>query len=644
MLHDIRWTSEKIAQRLRLVESLVYRGEEPLRPFDLLGLEGPHVGFSPDPEVGGAGWVPVAPNSYWLGPNRDFVLRTQFRVPADWIEEQNTALYLPIGEAGDFSHPEALVYIDGVPTASCDRHHQEILVPLQYCDAQPHTLHLHGWTGGTHLLRWGGESTDRVRRSAERFLMGECAVVQIDQPTRDFVAVARVALGTANQLPANDPARANLFNALNDAFNVLDTREPLGQRFYSSVPEAHDTLLKGIDAAGNPLGVDVTAVGHAHIDVAWLWTLGQTRRKAGRTFHNVIRLMEQYPQFRFTQSQPQLYDYVREDYPELFQAIGRRISSGQWEPIGGMWVEADCNLSGSESLARQFLLGRQFFREQFGEGSESDVLWLPDVFGYAWNLPQLIKEAGLSYFFTIKIGWSQYNRFPYDSFWWQGLDGTKVLTHFSPTKEHGSAFASTYNARATAEQVLSTWTNFQQKDWGEPGKIPPLLMSYGYGDGGGGPTRQMIENIDQLAAFPSMPQVQPGKVIDFFQRLEETAGERLPTWNGELYLEYHRGTYTSQARNKRANRKSEFLLHDAEFLAALAAVIDTGYSYPHETLRRAWKLVCLNQFHDIIPEAVLAPYMVSHCSNMLKYSACVNTFVKRHWQQLGRCSTAICWL
>jgi alpha-mannosidase len=439
------------------------------------------------------------------------------------------------------------------------------------------------------------------RNLAERLWLGECALVQIDQPTRDFVALARVALGTADQLEENEPARGHLYNALDEAFKVLDTREPFEEGFYESVPEAYQVLRKGIESAGNPMDVPVTAVGHAHIDVAWLWTLDQTRRKAGRSFYNVLRLMEQFPEYRFVQSQPQLYDYVRQDYPQLFSDIQKRVQSGDWEAIGGMWVEADCNLTGSEPLARQFVLGRQFFKKYFGDDAESPVLWLPDVFGYAWNLPQLIKEAGLEYFFTIKIGWSQYNRLPYDSFWWQGLDGSKVLTHFSPTKEPGSSFASTYNATATPGQVISTWTNFQQKDWGRPGQVPPLLMSYGYGDGGGGPTREMQENLREMARFPAVPRVTRGKVIDFFRELEDKAGDLLPTWNGELYLEYHRGTYTTQSRSKRANRKSEFLLHDVEFLSAMAATLDADFIYPYTSLQQMWELVCLNQFHDILP-------------------------------------------
>ncbi len=385
-----------------------------------------------------------------------------------------------------------------------------------------------------------------------------------------------------------------LLNALDAAFKLIDLREPFGDAFYASIPAALDALQAGIDAAGKPLDVSIVATGHAHIDVAWLWTLGQTRRKAGRTFHTVMRLMEQFPDYHFTQSQPQLYDYVRQDYPQLFEQIKERIVDKRWEPIGGMWVEADCNLSGPESLARQFLLGRSFFRQHFGD-VDSPVLWLPDVFGYAWNLPQLIKEAGLEYFFTIKIGWSQYNRLPYDSFWWQGLDGTAVLTHFSTTPDFGS-YASTYNANAAPRQVLGTWTNFQQKELQHE-----LLMAFGYGDGGGGPTREMLENIREMKSFPATPQMRQAPVKEFFRNLEEQSGDRLPTWNGELYLELHRGTYTTQSRNKRANRKSEFLLHDAEFAATLASLVALGYDYPLAELGRAWELVCLNQFHDIIP-------------------------------------------
>jgi alpha-mannosidase len=597
MRHSIRWTAPKIKKRLEEITLLVYRQGELIPPFSYLELSGP-MEFDWQAEIDASIWNEISYHSYWGFPRTNFILSTTFKIPTGWKEKGPVALFLPIGIAGDFSHPEALVLVDGQPYAACDRHHQEILLSKEWIDGKSHSLLLHGWTGV------GGSTVGYPNKKLQ---MEPCKVVQIDQPTRDLVALTRVALGIAEHLDANNPAHHHLMTVLDEAYRGLDLRLPIGTAFYESVPEVYKTLRMGIDQAGPPMSVDITAVGHAHIDVAWLWILGQTRQKAGRTFHNVIRLMEQFPEFQFTQSQPQLYAFVQEDFPELFEAIKKRIRDQRWEPIGGMWVEADCNLSGPESLVRQFLLGRSYFRKNFGEGAESPVLWLPDVFGYAWNLPQLIKEAGMDYFFTIKIGWSQYNRLPYDSFWWQGLDGTKILTHFSTTKNPKSAHASTYNSDASPGQTVGTWFNFQQKDYGPPGSTPRLLMSYGWGDGGGGPTREMLENIRLMSRFPSAPRIHTGSAHEFFKKLDQESGEYLPTWNGELYLEYHRGTYTTQASMKRANRKSEFLLHDAEFLAVFADLMDGKGEYPAEKFNTAWKLICLNQFHDIIPGSSIGP-------------------------------------
>ena len=596
MSHKIRWTAQHVNRSLETIEPLVYRQSQDLAPFRFKVLHGPESDPLTGLDIDDHRWPIVESSSYWAEWFTDFTLRTHFLIPETWDAAAPIALHLPLGISGDFSHPEALAYIDGRPFAACDRHHQEILLEPAWHDGQPHQLALHGWTG----RGWEPPA------SGSRPLMGHCRLVQIDMPARSFINTARVALGVAEALDENDPAHGRLLNALAAAFKHLNLQEPFGDDFYDGIPAAHQLLQEGIAACGPALDVTIFAAGHAHIDVAWLWTLAQTRRKAGRTFHTVLRLMEQFPDYHFTQSQPQLYDYVRQDYPDLFSAIQQRAAEGRWEPTGGMWVEADCNLSGGESLARQFLLGRTFFREHFGTGAESPVLWLPDVFGYSWALPQLIKLAGLEYFFTIKIGWNQYNRLPYDSFWWQGLDGTRVLTHFSTTPDSEDSFASTYNAKASPYNVIGTWRNFQQKE-----EQHSLLMAYGFGDGGGGPTREMLENLQEMSAFPAFPQTKQGKVIDFFQAMETEAGPVLPTWNGELYLEIHRGTYTTQARNKHANRRSEFLLHDAEFLASYAAIIAAQeaqsaaiaqeYSYPHQELNQAWRLVCLNQFHDIIP-------------------------------------------
>ena len=595
--HDIRFTAKKAARLLALIEPLVIRRREPLAPLEFLPLDSPLD--TPDPLALAhrpGKWQAVPPYTTWGLPSLSFVMRGRFIVPHCFVADEPVSLLLPLGESGDFSHPEALVAIDGVWYATADRHHQEFPLTPAHCDGDIHELLLHGWTG---LL--GELSGDRTRQ----LMMRECAVVQVDAPTRAFHTLAQVAMEGANLLDELEPARARLYNALDSAMRLLDTRDPLGDAFYASVPAALDALREGVMQAGPPRDAEIVAAGHAHIDVAWLWTLGQTRRKAGRTFYNALRLMDEFPDFHFTQSQPQLYEYTAQDYPEALEGIRQRVREGRWEPIGGMWVEADCNLSGAESLARQFLLGRTWFREQFGHDAESPVLWLPDVFGYAWNLPQLIRLAGLEYFFTIKIGWNQYNKMPFDSFWWQGLDGTRVLTHFSTAPEHpwqGGPDAAalmnsaTYNADLTAFTALGSWAKLQHK---EAQRV--MLMSYGYGDGGGGPTRQMNRNAGVLRDFPALPRVTQGRVIDFFRRLDLESAAQLPVWNAELYLELHRGTYTTQSRNKRANRKSEFRLHDAEFLAVAASLLDASSAYPQAAFRDAWKVVCLNQFHDIIP-------------------------------------------
>jgi alpha-mannosidase len=586
--HKVRWTQLKITQRLTLIAPLVYRQRHPLPNFRYTTLLNPLDTPSVGPDVDDSLWETILPNTYWGTWITDFVLRTTFEIPADWDASVPVALYLPLGESGDFSHPETLAYIDGQAYAAADRHHQEVLLPNSLRDGQSHQLALHGWTG---LGGW--ENSDMKTK----LFMRECAVVQIDAPTREFIALARVTLDVANHLGENDQIKGLLYNALDEAFNILDTRDPLGtEAFYESVPTALETLKRGTAIAGNPMNVDIVGVGHAHIDVAWLWTLGQTIRKSGRTFSTVLRLMEQHPGYTFSQSQPQLYQYTQEYYPEIFAQIKERVKEGRWELMGGTWVEPDCNAIGSESLARQFLLGRNYFRKHFGN-VDTPVLWLPDTFGYSCALPQLIKQAGMKYFITHKMSWNQYNQMPNQLLWWQGLDGTRVLTHFltTPSDWVYLPHATTYNGLVNAAEVFGTWNNFRQKETHNE-----LITAYGYGDGGGGPTREMLENIEQLGNFPGAPRVRYGTVREFMERVEHDVAERLPLWNGEFYLEYHRGTYTGQARNKRNNRKSEFLLHDAEFLAAWAALA-TDYQYPYEDVNKAWKLICLNQFHDILP-------------------------------------------
>jgi alpha-mannosidase len=590
--HTVRWTLQKAEVRYKLLQTLLYRRQMPLTGYAYMPLAGPQVAPPVQPGIDTSTWQPITPPTTFADWRTDFCIRTTFAIPSDWDTSQGPlVIYWLLNRPHSPAGPEALAYIDGEPVCGIDRFHHEIPLNPQLADGKPHNLALHGWTSFSE-------------HSVEPIPEVQSAVLaQVEPAIRHFLALYRMALGTARSLPDNSPVRAGLLNALNAALARLDLQEPFGDRFYACVEDACQALESGIHAAGPAHPGDVAAAGHAHIDVAWLWTLGQTHRKTAHTFRNVLTLMKEFPDFLFSQSQPQLYDFIRRDDPALFSEIQQQVQTGRWEPMGGMWVEADCNLSGAESLVRQFLYGRQFFTEQFGVKTDSPVLWLPDVFGYCWSLPQLIKEAGLQYFFTIKIGWNQYNKLPWDSFWWQGIDGTRVLTHCSPTPDLGGYGASTYNAEAEPVQILGSRLQFKQPEL----TTAPVLMSFGYGDGGGGPTCEMLENIHLAANFPGLPATHFSRVSDFFAELEHSSADRLPTWDGELYFEYHRGTYTTQSKLKRANRKNEFLLHDTEFLWSWVKCLAPETEPPTHDLREAWHVVCLNQFHDVLPGSSIGP-------------------------------------
>jgi alpha-mannosidase len=326
--------------------------------------------------------------------------------------------------------------------------------------------------------------------------------------------------------------------------------------------------------------------GHAHLDLAWLWPIEETRRKARRTYYTVTGLMGRYPELTFNQSSAQLYAFVEEDDPELFETIRESIGSKRWEPIGGMWVEPDTNMPCGESLVRQLLYGQRYFQSRFG--STHDVCWLPDCFGFTPALPQLLLGAGISGFFTHKLNWSETNRFPYDLFWWEGLDGSRVLAHGFNNPAGG------YNGVLGPAAAVGTWTNYQQK-----GKWPKSLLTIGHGDGAGGPTGEMVERGRELASFPLVPEMSFGRVSEFYgEVLDATEGPDLPWWSGELYFEFHRGTLTSQGRLKRLHRRAERDLIAAETLASVRHLL--GGPRP-DSLEHLWHILLRNQFHDILP-------------------------------------------
>ncbi len=427
----------------------------------------------------------------------------------------------------------------------------------------------------------------------------------LDRKSEDFYYDASVPYQIATLLPSEHPARLQIIDALNQALNLIDLRRNSDQ-YEASLAAARqhlsETLYAKAAADDNPV---VSCVGHTHIDVAWLWPLSVTRRKVVRSFATALSLMDRYPEFIFMSSQPQLYKFIEEEAPELFERIRQRVKEGRWEANGAMFVEADCNIASGEALVRQILVGTRYFEQAFGV--TNDVLWLPDVFGYSAALPQIMQKSGLPYFMTTKISWNETNKMPYDTFQWEGIDGSRVLTHFIPTRDYNQPSETgsfktdhftTYNGELKPSQVMGGWQRYQQKDLNRD-----VLMAFGFGDGGGGPTRVMLENQRRLSrGLPGSPQTHMSTVHDFFAKLDaETSGKKeLPDWVGELYLEYHRGTYTSMARNKNYNRRAEFAWLNTEW-SQLTAWLFGLSQYPRAAIDEGWETVLRNQFHDILP-------------------------------------------
>ena len=424
----------------------------------------------------------------------------------------------------------------------------------------------------------------------------------LDKTARDVYYDFSVPLETAHCYGADDLERVEILRELNTAATMLELVDD-AETYRASAREAsayiHEKLF------GRESSVRISAIGHTHIDVAWLWRLRQTREKAGRSFATVLQLMREYPDYSFMSPQAQLYDYVRQDYPEIFEEIKQRVQEGRWEAEGSMWVESDTNVISGESLVRQFLVGKRFFRDAFGV--DNKIMWLPDVFGYSASLPQIMKLADIDYFMTTKISWNEMDCQPFDTFRWKGIDGSEVLAHFIPSisgENMQDGFQTTYTASLRPDYMINGWRRYSDKDLNQG-----FLTTYGYGDGGGGPTRFMLENGKRMReGIVGCPKTEPEFARTFFDKLNEEVRDnpRLPTWQGELYLEFHRGTLTSQARNKRWNRKSEFMMHDCETLCASAHAL-LGADYPAAELLEDWKLILLNQFHDIIPGSSIKP-------------------------------------
>ncbi len=365
---------------------------------------------------------------------------------------------------------------------------------------------------------------------------------------------------------------------------LVDVAHILRDGTADEVRRARAVLAPLLKKRGGDPSLQISAIGHAHMDLAWLWPIRETIRKGARTFSTALALMDEYPGYVFGASQPQYFAWIKERYPLLYAKIKRRVKEGRLEPQGAMWVEADTNISGGEALVRQLLYGKRFFRDEFG--LDVRYLWLPDVFGYNAALPQMLKKAGVDYFSTQKLSWSLINQFPHQSFNWQGIDGTTVLTHMLPEE--------TYNSPALPRSLIKLEKNYHDKGISEH-----ALLVFGIGDGGGGPGEEHLERLSRIKNLAGLCPVTQEPVARFFPQWAAQA-DRFPTWVGELYLERHQGTLTTNARNKWYNRKMELALRELEWTSVLLGVLD-GAPYPQDFLDQTWREVLLYQFHDILP-------------------------------------------
>lgn len=585
-------TFEKLNELAKHLAATIYRDAIPLTNWQIVDDLGYGAPLPPD---GDPAWQPLPNEGLWSGRLRWAWMKTSATIPAAFagkpagLRLQFEALPNRPG-VEIFSPPEALVTVRGLetPPQTIDLIHHDVWLTEDAPAGQPLEI---------VLDMFGGSSMEAGHRV--RFLRAELA--WIDREAEALYWDARVLLDTIAALPEAAPGRGPMLRALNDAFDAIDWRNPGDDAFHAGVRRALSDLRAHVfepSGASDPRAPrpQIHALGHAHIDVEWLWPLDVTRGKTERTFSTALALMDRFPGYTFTQSQPQLYQLLAETRPDIFEQMLARVHEGRINPTGATWVEPDTNLPGGEALVRQFLFGMRYFEQVLGVRPE--VLWLPDVFGYSAALPQIMRLAGVRYFFTSKLSWNQYTEYPYDTFWWEGLDGSRVLTQLATTPdteaEAQGIRRNTYGARMAPGEVMRTWTLYKQKPFNHH-----LPLAYGLGDGGGGPSQDMLQRARRMADLPGLPQVRFSTAEDFFHALEATVPDDLPRWVGELYFQLHRGTFTSQARTKRFNRKTETLLHSAEALSALAHWL--GAPYPQDALNAAWEIVLLHQFHDILP-------------------------------------------
>ncbi|MFF9775724.1 alpha-mannosidase [Streptomyces sp. NPDC013978] len=588
-MHDERRRIEERVERVHTqrIKPAVYAASV---PFEVAAWQAPGEPV-PFEEAAAASYAPFAMDTPWGPPWGTTWFRMRGQVPAEWAGRRVEAV-IDLGFVGDWpgNQAEALVHLaDGTPLKAVNPLNQYVPIGnpvrggesidyLVEAASNPDILadNFSKITPLGDILTAGDKPLYTFRRADIAVLDEEVFHLDLDlQVLRELMV----------HLGEHEPRRHEILHALDRAMDAVDLDDVSG-----SATAVREILAPVLAKPAHASAHTISGVGHAHIDSAWLWPIRETKRKTSRTFSNVTALADEYEDFIFACSQAVQYEWVRDNYPQVWERIKKAVDKGQWVPVGGMWVESDGNLPGGEAIARQLVHGKRFFIEHFG--IETKGVWLPDSFGYNASYPQLAKLAGNDWFLTQKISWNQTNRFPHHTFWWEGIDGTRIFTHFPPVD--------TYNARFSGEEMDRAVRNYQEKGAGTRSLAP-----FGWGDGGGGPTREIMERARRLADLEGSPKVVVEHPDEFFAKARAEY-EDAPVWNGELYLELHRATYTSQARTKQGNRRSEHRLREAELWATTAALHAPGYTYPYEKLDRLWKTVLLHQFHDILPGSSIA--------------------------------------
>ncbi|WP_217182149.1 glycoside hydrolase family 38 C-terminal domain-containing protein [Streptomyces sp. AC495_CC817] len=588
-MHDERRRIEERVERVHTqrIKPALYAASV---PFEVEAWQAPGEPV-PFEEAAAASYAPFAMDTPWGPPWGTTWFRMRGQVPAEWAGRRVEAV-IDLGFVGDWpgNQAEALVHlVDGTPLKAVNPLNQYVPIGnpvrggesidyLVEAASNPDILadNFSKITPLGDILTAGDKPLYTFRRADIAVLDEEVFHLDLDlQVLRELMV----------HLGEHEPRRHEILHALDRAMDAVDLDDVSG-----SATAVREILAPVLAKPAHASAHTISGVGHAHIDSAWLWPIRETKRKTSRTFSNVTALADEYEDFIFACSQAVQYEWVRDNYPQVWERIKKAVDKGQWVPVGGMWVESDGNLPGGEAIARQLVHGKRFFIEHFG--IETKGVWLPDSFGYNASYPQLAKLAGNEWFLTQKISWNQTNRFPHHTFWWEGIDGTRIFTHFPPVD--------TYNARFSGEEMDRAVRNYQEKGAGTRSLAP-----FGWGDGGGGPTREIMERARRLADLEGSPKVVVEHPDEFFAKARAEY-EDAPVWNGELYLELHRATYTSQARTKQGNRRSEHKLREAELWATTAALHAPDYTYPHEKLDRLWKTVLLHQFHDILPGSSIA--------------------------------------